>query len=833
MEIGKIYHGFKLVQEKKIKEQNAAGKLLIHEKTGARLFKVESKDDDNTFCIAFKTPPTSDNGICHILEHGVLNGSKNFPVKRPMNILSKGSLNTFINAFTAEEFTGYPCSSRNDKDFFNLMHVYLDAVLFPRIYEEPKIFQQEAWHYELDKKDGELKYNGIVYNEMKGAFSSPNRLVDYHVDKILFPSHAYHYESGGKPDAIPQLTYEEFKAFHKKHYHPSNSYIVLYGDGNLMEELKFIDNSYLSKFERADPKIDIPLQETFSEMKEIIADYGISENGKTENQTYLTLAFVAGEGIDRDLNLALGVLAKVLVNKESSPLRRALVEAGIGKDVSAYADSYRQNIFGIQIQNANPEDKDKFKTIVFDTLKKVVETGLDKKVLEGVINRMEFRLREGEQDGHQSGVGVAFRTLRTWMFSDNPYLALEFEKNVKKLKTAITSNYLENIIQKHLLENNHAALVVLKPKKGLEAENRKKVKEQLAEYKKSLSDEELEKIIADTIALKEYQRTPDTPEALATMPLLTLKDIDPKAEDLPVTVKQEKGIKVLQYKAFTNNIIYQMLFFDMSAVPRELIPYASLLTDLLGDLNTKNYSYGNLDTELETHTGSFSTYNSVYSETGNANTIQPKLVLNMKAMGPKFTTLVELEGEILKHSKLDEASRLKELITQLHSRNESMVKSNGIRPAMSRFNSYLSKSGKYDELIGGLSYYRFLNDLSKNFDKNSAEIIKNLQTVASLIINKNNLMIGVVCSDEDYKVVRENLPKLLSFLEDKPVKPVELKFDFSVKNEGLLSASKVQYVIKGGNLKDPGYEYSGKMAVLNQILSKGYLFKALRVLGGA
>ncbi|MCP4217788.1 MAG: hypothetical protein GY765_24315, partial [bacterium] len=775
MEINKTYHGFKLIKDKKIKEQNAVGKLFIHEKTGARLFKVESKDDDKAFCIGFKTPQDDDCGIPHILEHSVLNGSKDFPAKRPFNTLKKGSLHTFLNAFTSDEFTAYPFSSRNAKDFANLMHVYLDAVFFPRLHEEEKIFKQEGWHYELDKKDGELKYNGIVYNEMKGVYSSADSLLDYYVDKNLLPDTTYSFESGGKPDAIPQLTYEKYKAFHKKYYHPSNSFVVLYGDGDLLKELKFID-SYLSRFEKNKVDAVIAKQKPFAKMKEIVREYPISEKEKMENQTYLSLNFVAGDGTDRDLSLALSVLGSVLANKESAPLRRALVEAGLGKDVGAYRSALRQNTFTIQVEKANPEDKDKFKKIVFDTLKKVVKNGLDKKVLEGIINRMEFRLREGEQDGHKSGIGVIFRTMRHWMFTENPFVALEFEPNVKKLKTALTSNYLEQIIQKYLLDNNHAVLAVMKPKKGLEAKNVKKVKDHLAAYKKTLSDEQLEKIIADTKALKEYQRTPDTPEVLAKIPLLSLKDINPKAEDLAVTIKEESGVKVLQYEAFTNNIVYQNLYFDTSAVPQELIPYTGLLAYLMGDLSTKNFSYGDLDIELETHTGSFYTRNSVYSKDYNPQEIQPKFILSMKSMGPKYKKLVELEGEIIKYSKLGDVERIKELLTKAHARYENMMKSYGSYAARMRFNSYLSLFGKYNETLNGVSYYKFLADIDKNFDAKKDEVIKNLKKVASIIFNKKNLTIGVVCSADDYKIFQKELPGLFPYLGTKDLKPAEYKF---------------------------------------------------------
>jgi Zn-dependent M16 (insulinase) family peptidase len=834
METGKVYHGFKLIKQKKIKEMDAVGLLFLHQKSGAHFLKIEADDDNKTFCISFKTPPESDTGLPHIMEHCVLNGSKNFPVKSPFDILAKGSLNTFLNAFTANDRTMYPVSSRNDKDFFNLMHVYLDAVLMPLIYNEPKIFQQEGWHYEMDKAEGDILYNGIVYNEMKGSFSSPERELEFQVFRHLFPDNAYRFSSGGYPEAIPRLTYEQFLSFHRRYYHPSNSYIFIYGDGRLDDELKFIDEAYLSKFNQIKVDSFIPLQKPFKAMKEIVSEYAIPSEGNLDNQTFLSLSFVAGQGIQRDLVMALEVLSEVLVNLPSAPIRRTLVEAGIGKDVSATVEDFKQNVFTVTVRNANISDRDKFRDIIFDSLKKLVKNGLDKRVVEGVINRIEFNLREGSQTSRiPKAILDNFRALTGWMFADDPFLSLEYEAPLNTVKTALTSDYLEKVIDRYLVNNPHCLLVVLKPRKGLEEEKSAKIKQELAEYKAKQSPEQLEKLVEDTRLLKEYQKTLDSPEALNTIPLLTLQDVNPKAEKLEVTEGEAAGIKVLSFPVFTNKIIYLRLMFDLSVIPQELIPYMALLSDVFAELNTENYSYGDLDTELNIHTGGVNSQVNVYLENSNDREFMPKFVVDAKVMAPKIEKLMELEGEILKNSKYRDIDRIKEVITRLHSRLEAMVKNNGLNVAVTRHQSYFSPSGKFQELTGGLCYYNFVTDIVKNFDQKADTVMANLDKVASLLFDRNNLLVGITCSKEDYPLFQKSFPRLLEFLSNRPGKTGKYVFEFEQKNEGLTSASKVQYVIEGYNFKDLGYDYSGKMQVLNQILSRDYLYNTIRVMGGA
>ncbi len=829
--VDQTYHGFKLVKKKFVKEVNADCYYFIHEKSGARLLKIAADDNNKLFNIAFKTAPEHDYGTPHIMEHSVLNGSKNFPVKSPFDILSKGSLNTFLNAMTGADITTYPVASMNDKDYFNLMHVYLDAVFNPLLHEDPRILKQEGWHYELDDIDGEIVYKGVVYNEMKGAFSSPTRELGYQANKILFPDNTYGVSSGGYPNAIPGLDYEYFKNFHKKYYHPSNSYTLLYGNADLDQELQFIDAEYFSNYEKSEDKVEIPLQKPFEAKKYAEGNYAVPKGSVTKNNTYLSLNIVTGLNIDQELTFALDILREALVNHESAPIRLALQEAGIGRDVRAFVDNSKQNIFTIRVQNANPEDKDKFDQIVYETLQKVSEEGLDQETIEGILNRTEFNMREGNTP--QKGMMYIMRTYPTWFFAEDPFLGLEFEKPLATVKEGIKNGLLEKIIKEQLIENPHALLMMLKPQPGLEKEIAAQTKKELAEYKASLSKEELEQLVAETKALKEHQQREDSPEAIATIPLLSLSDISPEVEWYNIEERKVSEVPVLFHEDFTSNILYTNLYFDMRALPQDLIPYGNLLCEIIGLLNTENYSYGELDNALNIHTGGFWTGLDSYLEDNSDDKMLPYFEVTSKAFTEKSDKLFELAAEILNTSKYDDVERLKAVLTRHQSRVEANVKNNGIGYAMTRARSYYSNDGMFSELTGGLDYYNFLTDLTTNFDAKQKEISENLAQVAKILFNQKNMKASITCSEDQYTAYSNSLQNFISTLPEGDGQMNNWEFDLSIKNEGLMAASKVQYVIKGYNFKKLGYEWDGKMRVMNQVLSNEWVKHQVRVVGGA
>ena len=828
---GQTYHGFKLVKKEFVEEVNADCYYFEHEKSGARLMKIANDDPNKTFCATFKTLPQTDCGTPHILEHSVLNGSENFPVKSPFDILIKGSLNTFLNAMTGNDITLYPVASMNDKDFRNLMHVYLDAVFFPRIYHDPRIFKQEGWHYELQSKDEPIIYKGVVYNEMKGAFSDPSRELNYHIYKNLFPDNVYGYSSGGYPQAIPELSYEEFIQFHEKFYHPTNSYLYLYGDSDIDSDLKFINEKYLSKFEKLDKRAKITPQPSFDKMRKVVEYYPVSENAATANKTFLTMNWVIGSGADQELGFNLDVLSDALINHESGPIKLALQEAGIGQDVSGYYSSHKQNVFQITVKNANPADLDTFHQIVNDKLAEVAEKGIDKDVVNGIVNRMEFRLREG--DNPQKGLTYLFQSINGWFYGGKPFLSLKWEKPLAAMKKGIDNNKLEELINTELLDNNHSLLLALAPKPGLQQKRNAAIEEELAEYKASLSEKELEELIKETRELIAYQQKEDSPEDLAKVPMLSLEDINKDAKYYEIDEKDVSGVKQLHYDTFTNNIYYSRLLFDARVVDKEQLPYLKLLSYLLGKLNTENYTFGELDNQLNMHTGGFSTRLTSYLENNRDDNLQPKFMVQSKALQDKADKMMELTEEVLIRSKIDDKERLKTLLTRHQSRQYNKVMRRGMSLAMTRLRSYFSNEGRMQEITNGYTYYQFVTDLKENYNDKYDEIVRNLEEVAGLVCNKNNLTSAITCSAKDLPNYNKALKKCLANLGSDNIQLQEWNFEFANKNEAMMSPSKVQYVTKGYNFKKLGHDYNGKIRVLDQIVSRDWLTQQLRVIGGA
>lgn len=835
LEVGKSYHGFKLTRQENVKELDALVQVFEHEKTGACLVKVKDDDPNNTFVINFQTVPTDDTGVAHIMEHSVLNGSTKYPVKSPFDILRRGSLNTFLNALTASDCTMYPIASQNDKDFFNLMDIYLDAVLFPRIKDEPRIFKREGWHYALETADSELVINGIVYNEMKGAYSTPTRQMDYYINKTLFPDNTYGYSSGGFPEAIPGLTYEKFLEFHRKFYHPSNSFIFLHGDGDVLAELKHIDDNFLSKFEKSPYDTRIPVQKPFSQPREMVADYEIAANESEENNTWLNYSVVTNETREYDVTIALQIIADILVDKQAAPVRRALVAAGIGKEVSGNLDQDRQNTFVVQVQGANEADKDKFKAIVLNTLKEHAQKGLDKKMIQGALNQLEFQLREDAYPfrGYPKGLLNNFRALKGWQHTGDPLYYLKYEKTLETLRTGLKTDYYEKILEKYVINNPHALLMVMRPKKGISEAREKELKEKLAKRKAGLSQQEITQLVADTQSLKKYQEEPDSPEALKSIPVLSLADVDAKATYYQVGEREIDGVKVLVYPTFTNGIIYTQVLFDASSVPQDLIPYASLLTYMLGDLSTKNYSYGDLDTVVDLYTGGIRFNLNTYNKDSDPNQPMLKIEMNGKVLPGEIDKLMELEAEIIQGTLFEDRARLKELIIQMDALYEMYVQRSGETIAMNRLRSYFSASGQIEDLKMGLSAYRVLSELSKNFDSRADEIIEKMKKVAELVFNKKNLIVAVTCAEEHYPLLEKKLPILFKALGNRELQPVKYSFNLKPIREGLQTTSRVQYVIKGYDYKALGYTYTGKYNVLEQILNGDYLQRKIRIVGGA
>ncbi len=565
---GSLISGFRLLEERRLDEIDSTGRVYLHVQSGARLIHIANKDDHRVFCIGFRTPPPDDTGLPHILEHSVLCGSRRFPVKEPFVELAKGSLKTFLNALTYPDKTIYPIASKNAKDFRNLMDVYLDAVFHPKIYDQPQILMQEGWHYDLENPTDELTYKGVVYNEMKGALSVPESVLFRKIQESLFPGHLYAREAGGDPDDIPKLTQEQFTAFHGKYYHPSNSYIFLYGTESVEEELAFLDREYLHEYKRSDVDSIIPLVPSFKTPVELDAHYPISADEPVQDKCYLSLNFCTGAATDPEVCLALDILAHLLLETQAAPLRRSLLDAHLGKDVfGSFENGIRQPIWSVVVKGSNPEEKKRFQTVVFDSLKELAAKGLDKKAVEASLNAKEFALREADFRGYPKGLVYCVRVLDAWLYDGDPFMHIQWLPVLEKIKSALTGDYFERMIEKHLLSNPHHSLVVAKPQPGLAERMAEQTRKQLRDFKSRLSAQQVEELVASARELKARQEAADSQEALSSIPLLKMSDIPKTVEKFPIEVDTSRGFELLRHPQFANHILYLNLYFDTRSVP--------------------------------------------------------------------------------------------------------------------------------------------------------------------------------------------------------------------------------------------------------------------------
>lgn len=830
---GNLYNGFRLEAEEKIDEINSLARTFYHEKSGVRLLYLQSDDDNKVFSITFRTPPTDSTGVAHIIEHSVLCGSRKFPMREPFVELVKGSLNTYLNAMTFPDKTMYPVASRNNKDFRNLMDVYLDAVFYPNIYNYPETLMQEGWHYELEDKQGEITYKGVVYNEMKGVFSSPDAILEKKNFESLFPDTAYGVESGGDPESIPELTQEQFIDFHKKYYHPSNGYIFLYGDLDILDNLKFLDEAYLNDFEKIQVNSQIALQPTFAKKVEKVFEYSIAPNESKEDKTFISRNFVLGQATNSEIALAFQILEYLLLETPAAPLRNALIDAGLGKDViGTFVKSILQPTFGVVITGTNEEEKTRFVQVMDKELTRLAAEGIDKTLIEACINIFEFTLREANYGTRPKGLVYNIKCMDSWLYDASPFIHLKYEEDLRKVKAALKTNYFEQLIEKYLLNNNHQSLVVLKPRHGLTEEKDEELRKHLAQYKASLSEAEIDKLVAQTARLKELQQTPDSPEALATIPLLTLQDIEKKSEELPLIEKNEFGVPVLFHPLQTNEIAYVNLYFDTCHIPQQYLPYMYLLSEVLGKLSTEQYEYTELSNEININTGGIIFDVAVFTAKTNDAEYLPKFIIKGKSLVEKLPQLLKLVRQMIAHSRFDNGKRMKELIQEIKSNWDMNLFRRGQQLATNRVLSYFSPIAQYNE-VGMLAFYDFVATLEKDFTKMSEEIAKSLEIVASYIFNKENLLVSVTVEEDNYSKFQKAFAEFHACLASTTTKPAPYHFENQQYNEGLMTSGKVQYVVKGANFRKLGYSYHGSLKVLETILRYDYLWTRVRVQGGA
>ena len=828
---------YETVSVERLEDLNSVGLLLKHKKSGARVCLVSNDDNNKVFSIGFKTPPTNDTGTQHIIEHSTLCGSRKYPVKDPFVELVKGSLNTFLNAMTYPDKTVYPVASCNDVDFQNLMDVYMDAVFYPNIYKNPKIFMQEGWHYELESRDSELKYNGVVFNEMKGAFSSADDVLTRHTFINLFPDNNYRNESGGDPEVIPDLTYEDFLQYHKEYYHPVNSFIYLYGDFDINEKLDYLSNEYLNDFERDDVNIDssIKLQKGFDSPKDVEEFYAISDDESEDNNTYLSYNVVVGTSTDAKLYLAMDILDYALILAPGAPLKQALIDAGIGTDVySDYESSVYQPIYSIVSKNANAKQKDEFIKVITNTLIDLRDNGINPRLLKAALNYYEFKYRESDYGPYPKGLMYYLNMMDSWLYDENkPFIHVQEGTIFDELKNEISNGYFEKLIDKYLLSNNHKLVLTLKPKKGLDEERRAKEAKRLADYKATLSNDQLDELIKETKELKEYQDTPSSQEQLETIPMLKLDDISKNPEKLYIDKKNVEGVEVIHSNLFTNRIAYPLLSFSCDSVPDEYVQYAGLLSSLMGSMSTENFSYQELTNEININCGGISFENAIYTDNKELGKYSIRFEIKSKALYDKIDFVFNMIEEIINTTKFDDYKRLKEIIARIKSRMEGTMVGAGNTVAVMNTLAQFSESSYYSNKMKGYEYYRFIDNINANFDAIKEDIAFKLKELVGFIFNKNNLVVSFTSDDEGYNNFVAPFSKFVKILPGNVLSTIKREYKPEKVKTGFTSSSQVQYVAMCGNYVKEGYSYTGALKVLKVIFSYDYLWINVRVKGGA
>ena len=834
----KDLYAYELQKEEDLKGIKAKGYLLRHRKSGARVVYIENDDNNKVFSIGFRTPPSDSTGVPHIMEHSVLCGSRNFPAKDPFVELVKGSLNTFLNAMTYPDKTVYPVASCNDQDFQNLMHVYMDAVFYPNIYEHEEIFRQEGWSYQLDSAEDKLKYNGVVYNEMKGAFSSPEGVLDRVILNTLFPDTSYANESGGDPEVIPELTYEQFLDFHRKFYHPSNSYIYLYGDMDIEEKLHWLDQEYLGKYDREPVDSRIRFQEPFAEMQEKVIPYSIASEESEEDNTYLSYNKVVGTSLDKELYLAFQILDYALLSAPGAPLKKALTDAEIGKDImGSYDNGIYQPIFSVIAKNANEEKKEEFIQVIEDVLRASVKNGIDTKAIEAGINYYEFRYREADFGNYPKGLMYGLQMMDSWLYDEEkPFIHIEALDTFEFLKKQIGTGYYEELIQKYLLDNPHGAIVIVTPEKGRTARMEAELEEKLQKYKESLTAEEVEAFVQKTQALEAYQSEPESEENLEKIPVLKREDISREIEPIINEEMTLAGVPVIFHEIETNGIGYVDVLFDMSLVEEQDLPYVGILQSVLGIIDTERYDYGILFNEINVNTGGIGTSLELYNDVTNIREKAFKATFEIKgkALYGKLPVAFDMMREILMESKLDDGKRIREILAMLKSRLLMKFQSSGHVTAVLRAQSYASPAAKLKDMTNGIAFYETVSYIEEHFEEEKEKLSEKLIDLSKKLFCGDNMMLSYTAAREGLEGLEEMVEKLKNSLHTRTAEEDKrCVIHCEKKNEGFKTASKVQYVAKAGNFIDQGVAYTGALQILKVIMSYDYLWQNIRVKGGA
>ena len=828
---------YELLYEEYLDDIKTAGMVLRHRKSGARVCVLANDDENKVFCVGFKTPPTDNTGVPHIIEHSVLNGSKNFPSRDPFMSLAKSSLQTFLNAITFSDKTIYPVASCNDKDFKNLMHVYIDSVFYPNIYKNSYTFRQEGWHYELESPDGELGVNGVVYSEMKGALSSPDSLVYEESMMKLNPDTTYGVNSGGDPDFIPDLTYEGFLGFHSRYYHPCNSYIFIYGDCDMDERLSWMDENYLSNFDRIDFRAEITPQKHWgsTEPKQFTASYDAGEDDSGD-KTYFSYATLAGHCVDSFESRACDILSTVLVNSDSAPLKRALISAGIGEDVYGGFEGHMiDNAFLVVSKNAKAGDRDRFLKVIRDTLREQVENGISEKAIRAAINNYEFNFREANYGGFPKGLDYAVKMLETWLYDDGAaFSSMHVLRDIEELKAKVGTGFYEDIVRRYILEPDHSIVLTLQPEKGLGSRNDEKLKEKLAAYKATLTPDEIKKIIDDFADLRRYQAMPPSEEELGCIPTLERKDIP--VDTVPFTNEERDiaGSRAVFHDVDTNGITYAVMNFDFEGLPEEYLPCVGILQSVLGRMDTAKRTFDELSIDIKLNTGSIDFAPDVIG-IRLSDDFRSFFTAGVRALADKVGYGLDTAAEIITTTKFKDLKRLKEILAEIKSDFQRTIMMRGDNVGSARLASYFSKAAWTLEKVAGLDLYFYVCDVLGNFDEKGPELAEKLEKTVGYIFDPSRMIVSIAADAAGYAAFEENLPAFrerIAELKREDLGPAAVPSP-EMKNEAFIVPSPVNYICRGGKVPLDGKPITSALNVVNKSVNIDYLYMNIRVKGGA
>ncbi|MBP5554486.1 MAG: insulinase family protein [Lachnospiraceae bacterium] len=833
MDIEKL-RNYELIEKKELKDIASVGYLLSHKKTGARISVIENDDSNKVFAIGFRTPPTDSTGVAHILEHSVLCGSKEFPLKDPFVELAKGSLNTFLNAFTFPDKTVYPIASTNDTDFRNLMHVYLDAVFYPNVYKNESIFRQEGWHYEYDE-EGKLIINGVVYNEMKGMKSAAEDIISAESMFSLFPDNEYGVESGGDPDYIPSLTYEQFLDFHRSYYHPSNSYIYLYGNSDMLSDLEFIDRKYLSRFNHLDIDSSIKLQKPFSQPVKVMKQCALSQGENADENTFFSVNFALEEALDTKTRLALEMIDYALVGNPGAPLRKILVEQGVVGDVSSRLEtSLRQPYYTIVGKDAAMSMETRFGQLITETIETVAKKGFDKNALRAAIDSSEFRYREADFGRYPKGLMYGITMFDSWLYDDSkPFEYIEAEDAYDFLRENIETGYFEKLVRKYFIGNKHRSYVCVRPTEGVQEMKDKELRKMLDSIQTSLTPADKKAIDKMIEGLNKFRDTPDSEAAIKSLPMLTRDDLKREIDPFINDISDADGVPFIFHETDTRRIGYLRLAFKTDKIGTQFLPYVGLLRDILSMVDTKDHRYEELNPMIDLIMGGFNISTELYSLYHERERFVPTFEVKAKYFNERSAESFDLIKEILFDSKFSDLRRIKDVLVEIKNSMQSSFLGAGHSIAAARAMASVSKQAAFSDIIQGVSYYRFICGLLGDYDAQAGIMTENLKYVLELILRPENLIVDYTGDRPEADLLKERIASFREELFTEKHRPASQSIDLVHNNEGLITSGQVVFVCRAGRYDRHGLTYNGALKVLKVFLGYDYLWMNVRVKGGA